>query len=186
MDTMGQQHFRWDMNPCLLHSVPNGSEPGANGERYRDGWVDEPRLSTIREMVRDFGISIRALRFYEDCGLLHPRQVGNARMYDARNKLHLRMILAGKELGFSLSEIEEILASNEEEVGDPDLERDPVPEQIDAQISHLERQRVKIDQAIRALQLAHRRASGSSPSRSALCQSIRVLERIPKKLRQMF
>jgi DNA-binding transcriptional MerR regulator len=68
------------------------------------------RLSTVREMARDFQVSIRALRFYEDRGLLHPRRENTNRRYDARDRLHLKMILKGKQLGFTLSEIHDILA----------------------------------------------------------------------------
>jgi hypothetical protein len=51
------------------------------------------RLSTVREMARDFQVSIRALRFYEDRGLLHPRRENTNRRYDARDRLRLKMIL---------------------------------------------------------------------------------------------
>lgn len=74
--------------------------------------------STIREMARDFGVSIRTLRFYEDRGLLHPHRIGTARSYSARDRLHLKMILKGKQLGFTLSEIRDILASREDEPGE--------------------------------------------------------------------
>jgi MerR-like DNA binding protein len=61
----GPQH---EAGSGLHHSAPNGhadSEPEAEANS---------RLSTIREMARDFQVSIRALRFYEDRGLLHPRR----------------------------------------------------------------------------------------------------------------
>ena len=48
------------------------------------------RLYTIREMARDFQVSIRTLRFYEDRGLLHPRREGANRRYDSRDRLHSR------------------------------------------------------------------------------------------------
>jgi len=69
-------------------------------------------------MARDFGVSIRALRFYEDRGLLHPRREGTARRYSARDRLYLKMILKGKQLGFTLSEIHDILAAREATTGD--------------------------------------------------------------------
>lgn len=163
--------------------------------------------STIREMARDFGVSIRALRFYEDRGLLHPRREGTARRYSARDRLYLKMILKGKQLGFTLSEIRDILASREAAAGDQnrptqrstapdvtttslapqssaaqgfaaqgladmelefmDLEMGLPPEQIVAQISHLERQRRDLDEAIVALRDAHRRLL-ESPCRAAI------------------
>ncbi|MDQ6703139.1 MAG: MerR family transcriptional regulator [Pseudomonadota bacterium] len=115
------------------------------------------RLSTIREMARDFQVSIRALRFYEDRGLLHPRRESTNRRYDARDRLHLKMILKGKQLGFTLSEIHDILACRGEDSGKTELEMSLLPEQISAQISYLERQRSQIDAAINTLREAHRR-----------------------------
>ena len=115
------------------------------------------RLSTIREMARDFQVSIRALRFYEDRGLLHPRRENTNRRYDARDRLHLKMILKGKRLGFTLSEIHDILACRGADSGKTELEMSLLPEQISAQISYLERQRSQIDAAINTLREAHRR-----------------------------
>jgi DNA-binding transcriptional MerR regulator len=114
-------------------------------------------LATIREMARDFQVSIRALRFYEDRGLLRPRRESTNRQYDARDRLHLKMILKGKQLGFTLSEIHDILACRGEDSGKTELELGLLPEQISAQISHLERQRSQIDAAINTLREAHRR-----------------------------
>jgi DNA-binding transcriptional MerR regulator len=108
-------------------------------------------------MARNFEVSIRALRFYEDRGLLHPRREGTIRRYDSRDRLHLKMILKGKQLGFTLSEIHDILACQEEGAGKTELEMSLLPEQITAQISYLERQRGQIDEAIGALRDAHRR-----------------------------
>ncbi|MCI0735916.1 MAG: MerR family transcriptional regulator [Beijerinckiaceae bacterium] len=66
------------------------------------------RLYSIREMARDFQVTIRALRFYESRGLLRPRREGSVRRYDDRDRLHLKMILKGKQLGFTLAEINEV------------------------------------------------------------------------------
>lgn len=127
--------------------------PGIQGEG-----IPEPegpsRLYTIREMARDFQVSIRTLRFYEDRGLLRPRREGANRRYDARDRLHLKMILKGKSLGFTLSEIHGILAGRAEDSGKMDLEMGLLPEQITAQIDYLERQRSQIDIAINTLREA--------------------------------
>jgi DNA-binding transcriptional MerR regulator len=104
-------------------------------------------------MARDFQVSIRALRFYEDRGLLHPRRESTHRRYDARDRLHLKMILKGKQLGFTLSEIHDILACQGEDSSKTELEMGLLP----AQISYLERQRSQIDSAINTLREAHRR-----------------------------
>lgn len=113
-------------------------------------------LSTIGDMARMFGLSLRALRFYEDRGLLRPMRRGTARFYDAAARHNLRMIQQGKQLGFTLSEIQEILAAPKRG-GPSTLELSLPPEQIEAQLTHLERQRADLDQAIVALRAAHRR-----------------------------
>jgi DNA-binding transcriptional MerR regulator len=76
------------------------------------------------------------------------------------------MILKGKELGFTLSEIHDILACRGEDSGMTELEMGLLPEEISAQISYLERQRSHIDAAINTLREAHRRLHGS-PRQSA-------------------
>jgi DNA-binding transcriptional MerR regulator len=156
-----QSEFAMDTTPQheaasgLLRGVPNGY--GDSEMQSADLPEANLRLSTIREMARDFQISIRALRFYEDRGLLHPRRESANRRYDARDRLHLKMILKGKQLGFTLSEIHDIIACQGEDTGKTELEMSLLPEQISAQISHLERQRSQIDAAINTLEDAYRR-----------------------------
>lgn len=65
---------------------------------------------TISQLAREFGITTRALRFYEDKDLLHPHREGRNRLYDHRDHTRLGLILRGKRLGFSLDEIHSILA----------------------------------------------------------------------------
>ncbi len=129
------------------------------------------RLFTIREMAQDFQVSIRTLRFYEDRGLLHPRREGTNRRYDSRDRLCLKMILKGKTLGFTLSEIADILAGGMDDSGKIELEMGLLPEQITAQIAYLQRQRSQIDEAINSLCKAYRRMlelpkQGEGPDRS--------------------
>jgi DNA-binding transcriptional MerR regulator len=67
------------------------------------------RTYTIGELAREFGVTARALRFYEDKELLHPARQGLARVYSSRDRARLKLILQGKKVGFSLSDIREIL-----------------------------------------------------------------------------
>jgi DNA-binding transcriptional MerR regulator len=62
---------------------------------------------TIGELAEEFGITSRALRLYEEEGLLDPQREGTRRIYSERNRVRLRLILRGKRLGWSLSEIRE-------------------------------------------------------------------------------
>lgn len=134
-----------DAGSRLPHGVPNGHADSEIQSNDLPEAEANSRLSTIREMARDFQVSVRALRFYEDRGSLHPRRECTNRRYDARDRLHLKMILKGKQLGFTLSEIHDILASRGEESCKTELEMGLLPEQITAQISYLERQRSQID-----------------------------------------
>ena len=70
----------------------------------------EKREYTIGDLAREFNVTTRAIRFYEDEGLLSPRREGQSRVYSARDRVHLKMILRGKRLGFSLRETREILS----------------------------------------------------------------------------
>lgn len=153
--------FSMDTNPQnnVASRLHHGALNGHADSEMQSADLPEAnsRLSTIREMARDFQVSIRTLRFYEDRGLLHPRRESADRRYDARDRIHLKMILRGKQLGFTLSEIHDILACRGEESGKTELEMGLLPEQILAQISYLERQRSQIDAAINTLSEAHRR-----------------------------
>lgn len=68
-----------------------------------------PGLFTIGELAADFLISPRAIRFYEDQGLLLPQRAGTTRVYTKRDRARLQLILRGKRLGFPLSDIREFL-----------------------------------------------------------------------------
>lgn len=64
---------------------------------------------SIGELSREFAVTTRAIRFYEDTGLLAPARNGQKRVYSPRDRVHLMLILRGKRLGFSLSEIGDML-----------------------------------------------------------------------------
>jgi DNA-binding transcriptional MerR regulator len=64
---------------------------------------------TISELAREFEVTPRALRFYEDKGLLSPTRDGLNRVYSAADRARLKLILQGKSVGFSLSDIREML-----------------------------------------------------------------------------
>ncbi|MDP2133011.1 MAG: MerR family DNA-binding transcriptional regulator [Sulfuritalea sp.] len=70
----------------------------------------ESELYGITELAQEFGISLRAIRFYEDKGLLAPRRINGGRAYTRRDRVRLGLILRGKAVGMSLAEIEHILS----------------------------------------------------------------------------
>jgi DNA-binding transcriptional MerR regulator len=67
-------------------------------------------LFAIADLAREFGISTRAIRFYESKGLLSPERVGGTRVFRRRDRARLILILRGKRLGFSLRDISEYLS----------------------------------------------------------------------------
>jgi DNA-binding transcriptional MerR regulator len=64
---------------------------------------------TISELAREFNVTPRALRFYEDKALLSPTRDGMNRVYSGRDRARLKLILQGKSVGFSLTDIREML-----------------------------------------------------------------------------
>jgi len=66
-------------------------------------------LKGINDVAAHLGITHRALRFYEDKGLIEPARVGNVRIYSRRDVARMQLILRGKRLGFSIREIKEFL-----------------------------------------------------------------------------
>lgn len=71
--------------------------------------ADRAQTYTITELRREYGVSARTLRFYEDKGLLSPERDGQTRLYSYRDRARLQLILRGKRVGFSLAEIKELL-----------------------------------------------------------------------------
>jgi DNA-binding transcriptional MerR regulator len=64
---------------------------------------------TITDLSAEFGVTPRALRFYEDEGLINPERRGQARIYSHRDRARLAWILRGKRVGFSLADIREMI-----------------------------------------------------------------------------
>jgi DNA-binding transcriptional MerR regulator len=63
---------------------------------------------TISELAREFALTTRAIRFYEDEGLLLPQRRGRVRVYGERERVRIKLILRGKRIGLALSEIREL------------------------------------------------------------------------------
>jgi len=67
--------------------------------------VDQPTTFSISDLAREFNITPRTIRFYEDQGLLAPQREGRTRVFTRRDRTRLKLALRGKRLGFSLAEI---------------------------------------------------------------------------------
>ena len=83
------------VNASRAHAPPPASEGSAN-------------TYSISELAQEFALTTRAIRFYEDEGLLAPRRRGLARIYGERERTRIKLILRGKRLGLTLSEIREL------------------------------------------------------------------------------
>jgi DNA-binding transcriptional MerR regulator len=107
---------------------------------------------TIGELAREFGVTLRALRFYENKGLIAPRRAGTARLYSPTDRARLAQILTGKRLGFTLGEIRHMVAGGEtrepERLG---LTKEKCLEQIHV----LEKQQLEIKAALAELWRIH-------------------------------
>jgi DNA-binding transcriptional MerR regulator len=64
---------------------------------------------TISQLAQEFDLTTRAIRFYEDCGLLAPQRSGRNRVYSARDRTRLKLTLRGKRLGLTLAEVKELV-----------------------------------------------------------------------------
>ena len=63
----------------------------------------------IGDLAREFDLTTRAIRFYEDCGLLAPQRRGRTRVYSARDRTRLKLTLRGKRLGLTLAQVKELV-----------------------------------------------------------------------------
>ena len=68
----------------------------------------ERQTYSISELAREFDVTPRAIRFYEDEGLLNPRRDGSRRIYSKRDFVRLKLVLRGKRLGLSLAQVREM------------------------------------------------------------------------------
>ncbi|KAB0676558.1 MerR family transcriptional regulator [Aureimonas leprariae] len=87
-----------------------GSQPAVEyllGIETVDG--DGKDVYRIGDLAKEFGVTLRTLRFYEDRGLLSPQRRGTTRLYSRRDRKRLRLVLLGKALGFSLTEARQMI-----------------------------------------------------------------------------
>src|SRR3712207_115337 len=122
------------MTGRFMDHYAGGAGAGETGEGAK--------FYTIGDLAREFGVTLRTLRFYEDRGLLSPRD-GTARIYDARDRERLSVILKGKQLGFTLTEIRAMV--EEERAGEiPAANLKLSLAQVNDQIEHLEQDRKSV------------------------------------------
>lgn len=107
-------------------------------------------LFAITELAREFGISTRAIRFYESKGLIFPKRVGGTRVFRRRDRARLQLILRGKRLGFTLKDISEYLSlyeADNEQVAQNEL----LLEKVNSRLSLLKTQMHDLETTIAEL-----------------------------------
>jgi len=127
------------------------TEAQAFVDSHRDEGASE--LFGITELCREFGISLRALRFYEDKGLLSPRRVNGARVYTRRDRARLSLILRAKAIGSQLSEIKRYLDLYGDQGEGRAQQLNFVIDRTDQEIAALEKKRASIDVTLAELRI---------------------------------
>lgn len=128
------------------------------------GSVGNSDVFTIRDLGREFGVTARTLRFYEEKGLLKPGRDGQDRLYGRRDRARLKYVLMGKCVGFSLDEIREMLDLYD--LGDrQETQLKAALGKFQDRIGRLENQRGEIDRALAELVHARKLIEGMLATR---------------------
>ncbi len=114
------------------------------------------RTWSIAELAKEFGVTHRTIRFYEDRGLVTPERVGTRRVYHSRDRVRLALVLRGKRLGFDLGEIARIVDMYDQEPGEEGQLR-YLLEQIERRRAELEQRRQDIEDTLTELDEVERR-----------------------------
>jgi DNA-binding transcriptional MerR regulator len=118
--------------------------------------VEDARTWTIAEIARDFGVTLRTVRFYEEHGLISPERRGQQRVFHPRDRVRLALVLRGKRLGFPLEEIKKIVDMYDAEPGESGQLRYLLA-QIGDRRQELEHRRRDLDEALAELDELERR-----------------------------
>lgn len=150
-------------------AVPAKNPPHAELAPRREprrGVSPESRLAPIGEVSREFGVTLRALRFYEDKGLIAPLRQGVTRLYRPEDLRRLALILKGKKLGFTLQRIHALIDAPAEfvdpETRQPEITRALTQREVVDQLETLERQRLDLDNAIAQLRATATRMNAAA------------------------
>ena len=132
---------------------------------HQPGDADE--VYGIADLVRDFAVTARALRLYEEKGLLTPRRLNGARIYSRRDRARLTLILRAKSLGSSLEEIKEYLDLYGQHGEGRKRQLEYVVSKTQAAMADLEQKRAELDRTLSELRIIHEGASRQLKERRA-------------------
>jgi DNA-binding transcriptional MerR regulator len=114
---------------------------------------------SISDLRREFGLSSRALRFYEERGLLSPSRRGMERVYSYKERARVALIVRGRRVGLSVADIREILDAYDQ---GEDVQNRLALDKFNRRINALRAERLEVDQAIESLEAACRRLSSET------------------------
>lgn len=118
--------------------------------KVREDYQQRSQLFRIGDLAHEFGLSLRALRFYEDKGLLNPRRAGVTRLYDREDHTRLRLILFGRQIGFTLAETKQLIDLWKEGASDFG-QVDDLRATLSGKLAELEKKKGEIDRSIEEL-----------------------------------
>ena len=122
---------------------PGGEAANTNNSPAESG-ADFVRIG---EMAKNYDVTLRTLRFYEDKGLLAPKREGSTRLYSRRDRTRLKLILLGRKVGFSLREVKQLIDLYDPS-GSNAKQLRLVLEKSEKQLGRLRKQRAGLDEAI--------------------------------------
>ena len=141
------------MKPLLVAPLPPAGGDVVWMDTKASASSDHGRGLTISQMAEKFGVTPRALRFYESKHLLKPAREGRGRLYSQVDQHHVALILKGRKLGFTIAEIGQMIAA-EEGQGSPQALK-LTREKCGDQIAHLEQQLRETTEALAELRRMH-------------------------------
>jgi DNA-binding transcriptional MerR regulator len=153
-------------------SAKAGSAAAAARQVVNEHRIDDTgELFGITELCSAFGITTRAIRFYEDKGLLSPRRVNGTRVYTRRDRARLALILRAKAIGSSLAEVKQYLDLYGSHGEGRTQQIKYVLQRTDQAIEQLQQKRAQIDATLGELRIINenvRSLLAAEPARSTL------------------
>ncbi|MCC2690452.1 MAG: transcriptional regulator [Rhizobiaceae bacterium] len=127
-----------------MHSAASGSTADRVNADTDEDYV------RIGDMAKEYGVTLRTLRFYEDKGLLTPKREGTTRLYSRRDRARLKLILLGRKVGFSLRDVKQVMDLYDPR-GNNAKQLRLALDKSEKQLARLHAQRQSIDEAIKDL-----------------------------------